>query len=101
MKKTGIILLSGILLVIALIASAIYIYTNKPYTEIINSNWSIRLPETYKEIYFTDSGSSFFGEGVRYNIFQYRNLEDINTSLHWNNNEDEVVDLAIKKVQQT
>lgn len=101
MKKVWIFLLGSILLVIVLITSFIYIEVNKPYTEIINLNWSIKLPETYKKIYSTDSGSNFFGEGVRYSIFEYNSIEDINTSLNWNNNENKVVDSGIKKVQQT
>jgi len=68
MKKKGIILLSIILLLGVVISAFVYREVKKTYTEIINSNWSIKLPTTYKKIYSTDSGSSFHGDGVRYNI---------------------------------
>ncbi|MGK0465893.1 hypothetical protein [Clostridium sp.] len=92
---------SAIMGVIFLITTSIYLYVNKPYTEIINLNWSISLPEPCKEIYSTDSGSSFNGDGERYSIFEYENIEDVNLSLKWDNNENEVVDLAIMKVLQS
>ena len=101
MKKIRIFLLSSILLMILLITTSIYFYINKPYTEIIKLNWSISLPKPYKEIYSTDSGSSFHGDGERYSIFEYENIEDVNLSLKWDNNENKVVDLAIMKVLQS
>jgi len=99
-------LLSSILLVIVLIAVIIYnqnkpytaiIYNqlNKPYTAIINSNWSIKLPKSYKTIYSTDSGASFNGDGKRYHVFEYRNKEDVNLSLRWEDGTNESIESAI------
>lgn len=44
-------------------------------------NWSIKLPNLYKEIYSIDSGPGFHGDGERYNIFDYKNQEEVISSL--------------------
>jgi hypothetical protein len=97
LKKLQIFLLSSVLLGIVLIGSFIYFYLNKPYTEVIKANWSISLPKPYKEVYSTNSGESFHGDGERYSIFEYKNKEDIDLSLNWDNNENEAVNSAIIK----
>lgn len=49
----------GILLsVIIVITVFLYRQINKPYTKIIDMNWSIKLPSSCKEIYYIDSGAS-------------------------------------------
>ena len=70
MGKLRTFLLSSILLAIVLIGAFTYIQVNKPYTSIINLNWSIKLPKPYKTIYSTDSGASFHGDGQRYHVFE-------------------------------
>jgi hypothetical protein len=98
MKKI-LILLSSILLVIVLLISVIsYLIISKPYTEIIQLNWDIKLPKPCKEIYAVDSGASFHGDGERYHIFEYKNEDDINLSLNWENSKNIEIELAIKKV---
>lgn len=81
-----------------LIGVFINVQKNKPYTENINLNWSIKLPKTYKEIYSKDSGVSASGDGERYHIFEYKNKEDINLSLNWEDNKNEAIESEIMKV---
>lgn len=49
----------------------------------INVNWNLDLPRNYEEIYYKDSGPSFNGDGERYSIFRYKNLEEINVAVDW------------------
>ena len=41
------------------------------------------MPRNYEEIYYKDSGPSFNGDGERYSIFRYKNLEEINVAVDW------------------
>ena len=38
------------------------------YGGVLRANWGLRLPEN-REVYASDSGESFFGDGVRYHVF--------------------------------
>ena len=91
----------SILLLIVLIAVFSYVERNKAYAEIINMNWSIKLPSAYKEIYSVDSEASFHGDGERYHIFEYKNEEKINLSLNWENNKNLAIESTIEKVLNT
>jgi hypothetical protein len=97
MKKLFI-FLSGILLEIALYGGFIYTKINKPYTEIINMNWSIKLPSSYKETYSIDSGTSFHGDVERYHILDYKNKGDIELSLNWKDDKNSAIESLIKQV---
>ncbi len=48
-----------------------YVNTIGNYAFLIGLNWAIKLPNADKNIFDTDSGPSFWGDGVRYSIFQY------------------------------
>jgi len=48
-----------------------YINTIGNYGFIINLTWNIGLPNADKNIYHTDSGPSFLGDGIRYSILKY------------------------------
>ncbi|MFW2488576.1 hypothetical protein ACN077_08350 [Clostridium chromiireducens] len=85
-------------LAVLVIAVFLYVQINKAYTKIIDINWSISLPTSYKEIYSIDSGASFHGDGERYHIFQYAKESDINQSVNWKNNKDEYIETEIDKV---
>lgn len=91
-------LLSGILLVAITIVVFLYMKINKPYSEIININWSIKLPNSYKEIYSVDSGKSFHGDGERYHVFQYKRKDDIDLSLDWEDNRNSEIEAEVKRV---
>ncbi|WP_434655322.1 hypothetical protein [Thermoanaerobacterium thermosaccharolyticum] len=100
MRKASIFLIS-ILLVIALFGGFIYKTMNKSYTEIIDMNWSIKLSNSYKEVYSVDSGPSFHGDGERYHIFNYKNNDDIELSLKWKDDKNVAIESAIKHVLNT
>lgn len=87
-----------IVLAVLVIAVFLYVQINKPYTEIIDINWSIKLPDSYKEIYSIDSGADFHGDGERYHIFEYTEENEINQSLNWENNKDNSIETEIEKV---
>lgn len=42
-------------------------------------NWNINLPDDSSAIYYTDSGSSFHGDGVRYGVYKC----DIPSQFKW------------------
>ncbi len=95
MKKLMIFVI--VILVIMFIIAVLFCRNiNKPYTEIININWSIKLPDSYKHIYSIDSGASFHGDGERYHIFEYNNIKDIN--IVWKDKRDITIESAIKGV---
>ena len=88
----------GILLLVVIIAIFLYVQIKKPYTEIIDRNWSIKLPNSNKEIYSIDSGASFLGDGERYHIFEYTKENEINQSVNWENNKNKSIETEIGKV---
>lgn len=73
----------GIFTVIMFITAVIITKEQNRYYHCINVNWNLDLPRNYEEIYYKDSGSSFNGDGERYSIFRYENLEEINDALDW------------------
>ena len=66
-----------------ILSTVIMVKEHNRYYHIINSNWKINLPREYEEIYHIDSGASFHGDGARYSIFQYENLDEINNAIEW------------------
>lgn len=73
----------GIITVIMLISSVIITKEQNLYYHDINMNWNLNLPRNYEEIYYKDSGPSFNGDGERYSIFKYENLEEVNYLIDW------------------
>lgn len=73
----------GIITVIMLMVSIIITKERNRYFHVININWNLDLPRNYEEIYYKDSGPSFNGDGERYSIFKYENLEEINDAVDW------------------
>ena len=88
---------AGVIVVIMIISSVIITKEHNRYHHIINSNWELNLPTNYEEIYYKDSGPSFNGDGERYSIFQYENLDEINSLLEWENKND-YVEFRIKEI---
>ncbi len=76
--------------VTTILSTAIIIKEHNRYYHIININWKINLPREYEEIYYTDSGPSFHGDGKRYSIFQYESLDEINNILDWKTRNDNI-----------
>lgn len=66
----------------------------------IYENWHVRLPEGGKEIYYTDSGANFHGDGQRYSVYKYDNEETISNAFEWKNKKDKNIEEEIKEVLQ-
>lgn len=98
MKKLLKFIVLAVLAIALFLAVFIYVQINKTYTEIIDMNWSIKLPDSYKEIYAIDSGASFHGDGERYHVFQYTNENDINQAVNWESNKDKYIETEVNKV---
>jgi len=98
MKKLMIFTIIILLVIVLIITVLFYGNINKPYIEIINLNWSIELPNSYKEIYSIDSGASFHGDGERYHIFEYDNKIDVEIPLNLESNKNIAIESAIEKV---
>lgn len=55
----------------------------RDYTAVVELNWDLSLPESREEIYKTDSGPSFHGDGERYHVLQYAVGSGIESALFW------------------
>ena len=67
-------------------------YNIQDYTSAIYANWSIQLSNNYTEVYSTDDGQSFNGDGRRYHVFQYEDINDIENSLNWKTNKNTIIE---------
>lgn len=83
--------------IVMVLATAIMVKEHNRYYHIINVNWEISLPRNYKEIYHTDSGPSFHGDGERYSVFQYESLDEVDNLLQWKDKND-YVEPSIKEI---
>ena len=73
-------------------------YSIQDYTSAINTNWSIQLPSSYTEVYSTNDGQSFNGDGRRYHVFQYEEINDIENSLDWKTNKNTIVENQVIEI---
>lgn len=88
-----------ILFVILIIGICVYKIKNRfTYSEIIQKNWGIELPTSYEEVYSTDSGASFLGDGERYHVFQYDSNEEVKNALNWQSIDVVRIDGKVKKI---
>lgn len=55
----------------------------RDYTAVVELNWGLALPESREEVYRTDSGPSFHGDGMRYHVLQYAVGSGIESALAW------------------
>jgi hypothetical protein len=78
-----------------------YAYSIKKYTSVIYDNWSIQLPSNYTEVYSTDDGESFLGDGQRYHVFLYDDTYDIENSLDWKTNKNTIVENLVIEILST
>ena len=74
------------------------VYSIQGYTSAIYTNWSIQLPSSYTEVYSTDDGQSFNGDGSRYHVFQYEDINDIENSLDWKTNKNTIVENQVIEI---
>lgn len=91
-----------IILIVLLIIVGLFIYNfikeTNTYSNIIKSNWKIELSSSYKEIYSSDSGPSFLGDGYRYHIFEYKTSNDIKNFLDWKTYKNPSMELDINNI---
>ena len=73
-------------------------YNIQDYTSAIYANWSIQLSDNYSEVYSTDDGQSFNGDGRRYHVFLYEDIDDIENSLGWKTNKNTIVENQIIEI---
>ena len=73
-------------------------YNIQDYTSAIYANWSIQLSNNYTEVYSTDDGQSFNGDGRRYHVFQYEEINDIENSLDWKTNKNTIVENEVIEI---
>ena len=73
-------------------------YSIQDYTSAIYANWSIQLPNSYTEVYSTNDGQSFNGDGRRYHVFQYEDINDIENSLNWKTNKNTIVENQVIEI---
>lgn len=92
-----IIILIGLLIIVGLFIYNFIKETNT-YSNIIKSNWKIELSSSYKEIYSSDRGPSFLGDGYRYHIFEYKTSNDIKDSLDWQTYKNPSMELDINNI---
>lgn len=99
MKKLQIIILSavGFYIVVFVVFLTLFIRANR-YSESIYLNWSIDLPDSYREVYSADSGPSFHGDGERYHIFEYRNGDEINQALKWSKGKNALLEEEVNEI---
>lgn len=55
----------------------------RDYTAVVELNWGLALPESWEDVYKTDSGPSFHGDGMRYHVLQYTVGSGIESALAW------------------
>lgn len=75
----------AVITIIMIISSIIITKEHNRYYHIINMNWKLDLPRNYEEVYYKDDGPSFNGDGERYSIFKYKNLDEITDAIEWEN----------------
>lgn len=97
LSKKLLIILIGLLIIVGLFVYN-FIKENNIYSNIIKSNWEIELSSSYKEIYSSDSGPSFLGDGYRYHIFEYKTSNDIKDSLDWQTYKNPSMELDINNI---
>lgn len=95
MKKVFV--FAGIVLLITLVLGFLVRF-NQQYSLIINGNWSIKLPISYKEIYAIDDGPSFLGDGKRYHVLQYQESNKIIKSLDWDSGSNASMEIEVTKI---
>ena len=77
------------LLLIAMVliwkAGDVFLKAAPSYDELLEKNWGITLPwqAQLTEVYASDSGSSFHGDGVRCHVFSYKYEHYVDLMLAW------------------
>lgn len=90
MKKKQLIIFLIIFVILVIAISAVGGVLKTPdaiYSRVLNTNWGIKLPTAANcsELYESDSGSSFNGDGLRYHVFSCEDATTIEYLLKWSN----------------
>lgn len=66
------------------------------YAWVLESNWKITLPDGFYEIYEKDTGPSFHGDGTRYHVLQYDDIQSIENYFSWTVQTEQLEDKVIE-----
>lgn len=83
MKILGKFLIAVFVIIAIVIAGMVIKDVARTSADIIYSNWSIRLPESSKDIYYKDTGASFQGDGNRWTVVRAGSEADIDELFEW------------------
>lgn len=86
------------ILILAVMSLGFYALSQGRYVRVIEANWSIKLPASYDEIYKTDSGPSFLGDGQRYHVFEVRDHNTVIDAVAWKSGPNSTIEAAIAKI---
>lgn len=67
------------------VSAVVLIAGANSYSPVLQANWGFSLPAKARcaEVYKTDSGPSFHGDGLRYHVFSYRYEDYIDLMFAW------------------
>jgi hypothetical protein len=100
MKKKAIISVFSVLTVVGLISAYViydYVRERNTYSNIIKANWNITLPKKYDKIYENEE-PSFLGDGDRYHVFQYNDIEKIDSLFDWIDEKNESMEASSEEI---
>ena len=66
-----IIICAALALLLAVLGPAIWSALRYAGAGVYEANWGLAMPDGIKELYRTDSGASFHGDGYRYAVYDY------------------------------
>ncbi len=66
------------------------------YAWVLEANWKITLPDGFHEIYEKDTGPSFHGDGTRYHVLQYDNIQSVKDHFQWTEQTGQLEDKIIE-----
>ena len=84
-KKLVIVLIAAVICAPLLFFAGSLAYISLRYSGagVYEANWGLAMPEGITELYRTDSGASFHGDGYRYAVYEYAEPdEDFNSLLN-------------------
>lgn len=74
-----------LVLVVCAIAAYLLYAANAGYLSVVQKNWDLPFHPyySYKEVYQTDSGPSFTGDGWRYHVIEFKNEKKLDSYVDW------------------
>ena len=70
-QRNLIIICAALALLLAVLGPAIWSALRYAGAGVYEANWGLAMPDGIKELYRTDSGASFHGDGYRYAVYEY------------------------------